>query len=309
VSSPGPTRAPLPSLTHPVNRAAGAHWRVRGRPIALDRPVILGIVNVTPDSFSDAGSFLAPEAAVAHAERLVQEGADILDVGGESTRPQGAVAVTAAEECRRVVPVVRELHRRFPEVPISVDTVKAETAAAALAEGAAIVNDVSGFRLDAALAGVCAEHGAGAILMHSRGGVSEMGTYAYASYGDDVVGEVLAELGEAVERARAAGLPDEAIVLDPGVGFAKRSAHSLAVLAELPRLAALGFPVLVGVSRKRLVGELTGVAEPARRVYGTVGANVAALARGARLFRVHDVRPSREALDVAWAVFTTEGAR
>jgi dihydropteroate synthase len=292
-----------------VNRAAGAEWRVRGRTIALDRPVILGIVNVTPDSFSDGGSYLAPDAAVAHAERLVEEGADILDVGGESTRPQGAVAVTAAEERRRVMPVVRELRRRFPEVPVSVDTVKSETAAAALDEGASIINDVSAFRLDPALAGVCAEHGAGVVLMHSRGGVSEMGTYAHASYGDDVVGEVLGELRAAVDRARAAGVVDDAVVLDPGVGFSKRSAHSLAVLAELPRLAALGFPMLVGVSRKRLIGELTRVTEPARRVYGTVGANVAALARGARLFRVHDVRPSREALDVAWAVLAAEGGR
>ena len=299
----------MPSLTQPDNRAAGAAWRIRGRTIALDRPIILGIVNVTPDSFSDGGSFLALEAAVAHAGRLVEEGADILDVGGESTRPQGAVAVTAEEERRRVVPVVRELRRRFPEVPISVDTVKAETASAALGEGATIVNDVSGFRLDPALAGVCAEHGAGVILMHSRGGVSEMGTYTHASYGDDVVGEVVGELREAVARARAGGLPDEAIVLDPGVGFAKRSAHSLAVLAELPRLVALGFPVLVGASRKRFIGELTKASEPARRVYGTVGANVVALARGARLFRVHDIRPSREALDVAWAVLAAEGGQ
>jgi dihydropteroate synthase len=136
-----------------------------------------------------------------------------------------------------------------------------------------------------------------------------MGTYAHASYGEDVVGEVVGELREAIERARSGGLPDEAIVLDPGVGFAKRSAHSLAVLAELPRVVALGFPVLVGVSRKRFIGELTKVGEPARRVYGTVGANVAALARGARLFRVHDVRPSREALDVAWAALGPEGGR
>jgi len=290
-------------------RSAAAEWRIVGRAISLDRPVLLGVVNVTPDSFSDGGRFLRPDAAVAHAEGLVEEGADVLDVGGESTRPQGAVPVDAAEEQRRVLPVVRQLVRRFPGMPVSVDTVKAETAAAALGEGAAIVNDVSGFRLDRRMAEVCAEAGAGVILMHSRGGVHEMGTYALATYGADVTGEVVGELGDAVRRARSGGVAAGAIVLDPGIGFAKRSEHSLTLLGELPRVAALGFPLLVGVSRKRFIGELTRVTEPADRVHGTVGANVAALARGARLFRVHDVRASRQALDVAWAVLAAaEGA-
>jgi len=277
-------------------------WRVRGGRVSLARPVVVGIVNVTPDSFSDGGRFLSPESAMAYAERLVAEGADVLDVGGESTRPQGARPVDAAEERRRVLPVIEKIRRRLPDVPISVDTVKAATAAAALDAGASIVNDVSAFRLDPALAELCAERGAGVILMHSRGEVSDMATFAHAEYGDDVTGAVVAELGEAARRAERAGVAREAIVVDPGIGFAKRGPHSLAVLGGLPRLVALGYPVLVGVSRKRFIGELTNVTEPAERVYGTVGANVAALCRGARLFRVHDVRAARESLDVAWAV-------
>jgi dihydropteroate synthase len=282
-------------------RPRPAEWPVRGRVLSLARPIIVGIVNVTPDSFSDGGRYLAPDAAIAHAETLVAEGADLLDVGGESTRPQGALPIDAAEELRRVVPVVRDLVRRMPEVPVSVDTVKAEVARAALDVGAAVVNDVSGFRLDPALAPVCAQAGVGVILMHSRGGVSDMGTYAHATYGADVTGEVVDELGLAVARGEAGGVAAERIVLDPGIGFAKRSEHSLRLLAELPRVVALGHPVLVGVSRKRFIGELTGVKEPEGRVFGTTGANVAALARGARLFRVHDVRAARHALDVAWA--------
>jgi dihydropteroate synthase len=295
-----PASLPVQSVT--------PEWRVRGRIIRLTRPIVVGIVNVTPDSFSDGGRFLSPADAVAHAERLVAEGADVLDVGGESTRPQGARPVDAAEERRRILPVIEELRRQFPDVPVSVDTIKAETAAAALDAGASIVNDVSAFRLDPHLAEVCGEMGAGVILMHSRGEVSDMATFAHADYGDDVTGVVVTELGAAIRCARAAGVASEAIVLDPGIGFAKRGAQSLAVLGELPRLAALGFPVLVGVSRKRFIGELTKVTEPAERVYGTVGANVAALCRGARLFRVHDVRAAREALDVAWAVLTAARA-
>jgi len=284
-------------------------WRVRGRDVRLDRPFVLGVVNVTPDSFSDGGRFATAADAVRHGVQLAEEGADGLDVGGESTRPQGARPVDAAEERRRVVPVIAALRERLPGTVISVDTVKAETAAAALDAGADVVNDVSGFRLDPALAALAAERGAGVVLMHSRGGVSDMATFAHAEYGADVVEEVAAELGESVSRARAAGVRDEAVVLDPGIGFAKRSEHSLALLAALPRLARLGFPLLVGVSRKRFVGELSGVAEPAARLHGTVGANVAALARGARLFRVHDARAHREALDVAWAVLGRPEAR
>ena len=286
----------------------GARWRVRGGTIDLNRPVVIGIVNVTPDSFSDGGSFFSADAAVARATQLVEDGADVLDVGGESTRPQNAVEVPVAEELRRVVPVIEAIRASLPEAIVSVDTVKAEVARQALAAGAAIVNDVSGFRLDPAMAGVCAGMGAGAILMHSRGGVGTMGTYRDAEYGGDVAGEVAQELEWSIATARQAGIDDEAIVVDPGIGFAKRSEHSLGLLAGLARIVALGHPVLVGVSRKRFIGEITGVSNAAERDAGTTGANVAALIAGARLFRVHEVKPARQALDVAWAIHTA-GAR
>ena len=241
-------------------------WQVRSRTVALGRPFVVGILNVTPDSFSDGGRFAALDAAVARAEAMAADGADAIDVGGESTRPQGATPVDLAEETRRVVPVVREIVRRLPGLVVSVDTVKSALAAAALDAGAHVVNDVSGFRLDRAMAGVCARAGAGVVLMHSRGTVSEMGTYAHAAYGDDPTAEVIEELERALAAAAAAGVPADAIVLDPGVGFAKRSEHSLRVLAELPRVAAIGHPVMVGASRKRVIGELTGVSEAAARV-------------------------------------------
>ncbi|HUF27097.1 MAG TPA: dihydropteroate synthase [Gemmatimonadaceae bacterium] len=279
-------------------------WRVRGRTLPLDRPRLLGVVNVTPDSFSDGGLFLDAEAAIARGERLLEEGAEIVDIGGESTRPQGAVPVTAAEERRRVVPVVEALRRRHPDAFLSVDTVKAEVADAVLEAGADIINDVSGFRLDPLIGQICARHGAGVILMHSRGNVSDMASYAHADYGSDPVGEVVVEIGERLAAAREAGVATDSIVLDPGIGFSKRSEHSLALLAELPRVAALGRPVLVGVSRKRFIGEVSHVTDPAKRVDGTTGANVVALTRGARLFRVHDVRPARHALDTAWAIIS-----
>src|SRR5262249_60914900 len=177
-----------------------------------------------------------------------------------------------------------------------------------LEAGASIVNDVSAFRLDEAMARICGTAEAGVVLMHSRGDVATMATYAHATYGDDPVGEVIAELSAAIGVAASAGVSPDRIVLDPGVGFSKKTETSLAVLSELPRLAALGYPVLVGASRKRFIGEITGIAQPSERVAGTVGANVAALLRGARLFRVHDVKPSRDALDVAWAIIRGAGA-
>src|SRR5580692_9524442 len=236
-------------------------WRVRGATVPLARPVVIGIINVTPDSFSDGGSFFSVPDAVAHATRLVAEGADMLDVGGESTRPQGATPVGSEEELRRVLPVLRAVREACPGVPISVDTVKASVAAAALEAGASVINDVSGLRLDPAIAGLCAAAGAGLIVMHSRGGVGDMSTYRYATYGPDVTGEVVAELSGQVGVALAAGMGADAIVVDPGIGFSKRSSQSLAVLSQLPRVVALGYPVLVGVSRKRFIGEITGVTE------------------------------------------------
>jgi dihydropteroate synthase len=267
----------------------------------------MGIVNATPDSFSDGGQFFSADAAIAHARRLREEGADLIDVGGESTRPQGAEPVDSAEELRRVIPIITALAEALPDVVLSVDTVKADVAAAAIEAGAHVVNDVSGFRLDHRMGEICASTEVGVVLMHSRGDVNEMGTYAHASY-DDVVDTVLSELSESVTTALRAGVAEECIAVDPGIGFAKRGEHSLRILAALPELAAWGRPVVIGVSRKRFVGEIAGVPEPSERVFATIGANVAALDRGARIFRVHDVAANRQALDVAWAVAQHEQA-
>jgi len=269
--------------------------------LKLDRPLLMGIVNVTPDSFSDGGAYFDAERAIKHGAHLIAEGADILDVGGESTRPH-ADAVAADEEARRVVPVVRELARRFPDVPLSIDSVKSAVARAAIDAGAHIVNDVSGLRLDPAMARTCAERDVGVVLMHSRGSVQEMASYAYADYDGDPMDVVLEELRERVDDALAQGIDGRNIAVDPGIGFSKRSEHSLRVLASLERLVAWGFPVVVGASRKRFIGELSGVQEPAARVHGSVGAAIAAFERGARILRVHDVAATRQALNVADAV-------
>jgi dihydropteroate synthase len=285
----------------PVTPVARPGWLHARGTLGLDRPCILGVLNITPDSFHDGGRHQNLAAAVAHAERMLEAGADIIDVGGESTRP-GAQPVNAAEERARVVPVVEALTRRWPDVPVSVDTVKAEVARAALDAGASIINDVSGLRLDPALGGAVAAAGAGIILMHSRGTVATMADYALAAYGEDATASVAGELAEAADRALRAGIAHEAIVLDPGLGFSKRTDHSIGVLAHLERIVALGWPVLVGPSRKRFVGEVAGGLPPAERLEGTIAACVVALLHGARLFRVHDVAPIRRALALAEAV-------
>jgi dihydropteroate synthase len=274
-------------------------WRARSRTVEIDRPLVVGIVNVTPDSFSDGGHVFSREAAVRHALALLDAGADAVDIGGESTRP-GARPVAAAEEELRVVPVVEELRALAPSALLSVDTVKAEIAERALAAGADVVNDVSAHRLDQRMGAVCAAAGCGVILMHSRGDVAAMASYAEASYGNDPVGEICDELGERARAAEQAGVARESIILDPGIGFAKRSEHSIAVLRQLHRITALGYPVMVGASRKRVIGELSGVAAPEDRDAASLGANAYALLRGARLFRVHEVAATRRALDVVW---------
>jgi dihydropteroate synthase len=261
---------------------------------------VVGIVNVTPDSFSDGGDFFSPETAVAHGRQLVADGADILDVGGESTRPK-ATPVLVSEEIRRVVPVIRGLRAALPDIPLSIDTVKAPVAEAAIAIGAAIVNDVSGLRLDPDMGRLCAASDVGVVLMHSRGTVADMASYAHADY-RDVTGEVVAELRSRVSAARDSGIAERSVVLDPGIGFSKRTEHSIRLLADLPQVVALGLPVLVGVSRKRFIGEITGVTTAADREEGTMAANVVALTLGATLFRVHDVRAARRSLDVAWEI-------
>lgn len=276
-------------------------WRTARGAVALDRPVVVGILNVTPDSFWDGGRHQSVEAAVRRAGELLAAGAAILDVGGESTRP-GAAPVDASTETRRVVPVLEAILRRWPDAVLSVDTVKADVASAALDAGAAIVNDVSALRLDPALAAVVANAGAGLILMHSRGTVETMARYELADYSPDVVGDVASELAEAAQRARDAGIPDAALVLDPGLGFAKRGEHSMVLLRELHRVVELGLPVLVGPSRKRFVGEAAGGLPPEQRLPGTLAACVIAWMAGARLFRVHDVAEVAQALALAAAV-------
>jgi dihydropteroate synthase len=272
-------------------------WQVRGRTLSLERPLVMGILNVTPDSFSDGGTVRGVDDALARADAMLAEGADVLDVGGESTRPN-ARPVSEEEEHERVVPVVRALASRFPEATLSIDTVKSGVARAAIDAGAHIVNDVSGFSLDAAMARVCADATVGVVVMHSRGGVGEMATYALAEYEGDPMDAVLAELGDRVNDVTEQGVSSRSIVVDPGLGFSKRSEHSLRVLGRLERLVAWGYPVMVGASRKRFIGESSGVKDAASRVHGSVGAAVAAFERGARVFRVHDVAATRQALDV-----------
>ena len=278
-------------------------WRIRGRTLSLERPLVVGILNVTPDSFSDGGRWAEPAAALEQARRMVDEGADMLDVGGESTRP-GAAAVGDDEEMARVLPVLRAI-RGALDVPVSVDTRKAAVARAALAEGADAVNDVSALG-DPAMASAVAATEAGLVLMHMRGTPETMQTLT--GYGD-VAEEVAAELEPALARAAEAGIGAERVVVDPGIGFAKTAEQNLELIARLEVLGArLGRPVLLGPSRKAFVGALLGGAPAAARDAGTVGACLAGLARGARIFRVHEVRAAREALEVADAIFRTEAA-
>ncbi|MCB9681562.1 MAG: dihydropteroate synthase [Alphaproteobacteria bacterium] len=253
----------------------------------------MGIVNVTPDSFSDGGRHAHTDAAIAHGVRLWGEGADWLDVGGESTRP-GAEPVPAAVECARVVPVIAGLRARLPDAVLSVDTSKAEVAGEALAAGATVVNDVTA-AADPQMAPLVARAQAWLVLMHLRGTPRTM---QHDTAYDDLVGEVTASLAAAVERVVAAGVDPSRVILDPGIGFAKTSADNPRLIAGLGRLLALGHPVLVGASRKRFIGDLTGVTDPAARVHGSVGAALAAVANGARILRVHDVAATIQALRV-----------
>ena len=276
-------------------------WRTARGELDLERPRIMGIVNVTPDSFYDGGRLPTPDSAIAHALQLVKQGADIIDVGGESTRP-GAQPVSAQEELARVLPVIRGVLSSLPEMIISIDTVKSEVARAALECGAAVLNDVSGLRLDRRIGSVAAESNAGLVLMHSRGSVAEMASYELAVYNGDAVAEVSGELGRAAAAAVELGVNSDHIVLDPGLGFSKRTEHSVALIARLAELQAHGHPILIGPSRKRFIGELSGGAPSADRLEGTIAACVAGLLQGARIFRVHDVKAVRRALDVAEAI-------
>jgi dihydropteroate synthase len=271
---------------------------------------LMGVLNVTPDSFSDGGRFLDSEAAVAHGRELIDEGADIVDVGGESTRP-GAEPVPAAEEIARVAPVIAGLARAGAQ--LSVDTSKAEVAEVALGAGATLVNDVTAFRADPAMAGLVARSGADCCLMHMLG---EPRTMQREPRYDDVVSEVKSFLEERMAFAMAEGVPEERILLDPGIGFGKTASHNLELLRRLDELVAIGRPLAIGTSRKTFLGRLAAVAiagadardvdevaplAPAARLPGTIATNVMAFERGALVFRVHDVAPVRDALVVAAA--------
>jgi dihydropteroate synthase len=276
-------------------------WFTARGSVALEHPVLLGILNVTPDSFSDGGRFLDPEAALLQAAALLEQGASIIDVGGESTRPGRTTEVPLDEELRRVIPIVRRLLQEFPDLMISVDTVKAGVARAALDAGVAIINDVSALRLDPAMPATVAAGRAGVILMHSRGSILEIASYTHADYAGDVVGAVLAELREAVTRATQAGVSADAIVVDPGFGFSKTVDQNMLLLDQLTSLQSLGRPVLVGPSRKRFLGSATGLAVEDRD-RATAAACALAYERGARLFRVHAVASVRETLALVEAV-------
>lgn len=260
-----------------------------GRKLALDAPpLIMGIVNVTPDSFSDGGLLAGADEAIAHALRLVAERAAIIDIGGESTRPDHA-PISAETELARVLPVIAGLKPRSP-VPISIDTWKSEVADAALAAGASIVNDVWGAQRDPAIAGVAARRGAPIILMHNRETVDPA---------IDILAEVLSFLERSIAIATAAGVPRSQIVVDPGIGrFGKTAGQSLRLIRELDRLGELGCPVLLGASRKSVIGAVTGQAVPAERIAGSIAAHLWGAGHGAAIVRVHDVAPHAEALKV-----------
>ncbi len=259
-------------------------WRCRGRTLRLgERARVMGVLNVTPDSFSDGGAFVDPDAALARAEEMIAEGADLIDIGGESTRP-GAEPVSLEEELARTVPVIEKI-RAVSDVPISIDTTKAEVAERALEAGADILNDVSAFEGDPRMVAVAAESGAGVILMHMKGAPRVMQNDP--TYGD-VVAEVAAYLKTRVDFAVANGVERAAIMIDPGIGFGKTDAHNLELLRGLPTLARIA-PVLIGASRKSLIGRLLDRADPAERVAGGLGIAAWATLRGAAVLRVHDV--------------------
>jgi len=279
--------APRPAFVVPI--AHGGVLRLG------ERTLVMGILNVTPDSFASPNPLRDPADAVAAALRMEADGADLIDIGGESTRP-GARAISADEELSRVLPVLRALDGRL-RIPMSIDTYKSDVARAASAAGAAIVNDVSGLRRDPALAAACAETGAALILMHARGRSDAM--YAEAEY-EDVIGEVTAELRESIRCAVAAGVPLERLVVDPGVGFAKRPSHSYGVLARLPELAAaLDRPLLVGPSRKSFLRDAVGGRPAPERDWGTAAAVTAAVLAGAHIVRVHAVAEMVQVVRVA----------
>ncbi|MGO8933985.1 MAG: dihydropteroate synthase [Terracidiphilus sp.] len=290
-----------------------AHWRLRTRTLELGtRTLLMGVVNITPDSFSDGGLFLSPQAAVAHGLKLLEEGADILDLGAESTRPGSRAgganaAVSADEEQARLLPVVEGILKRLPHAVVSVDTYKAETARAALAAGAEIVNDVSGFTWDPAVAEVCAEFHAGVVLSHTRGRPEDWRAQPRLEP-DALLATVREGLAASLASAQRAGIPPDSIVLDPGYGFGKRFGENYTLLARQSELLELGRPLLAGLSRKSFLGHTLaplfggGPAPMASRENASLAAMTAAILHGASIVRVHVVRPAVQAARIADAI-------
>lgn len=263
------------------------------------KPLIMGILNVTPDSFSDGGKYSGLDDAMQQVELMLSEGVDIIDIGGESTRP-GAEPVAAGEQIQRVVPVIEAIRQRLnSDILISIDTTLSEVAKAALDAGADIINDISGGRDDAAILTLAAQTGVPIILMHSQGTPKTMQDNPHY---ENVVQEVLDALNESIDAALKAGVKKEAIAIDPGIGFGKRKQDNIDLLAHLDRLVATGFPVLLGTSRKRFMGTICDVAEPSELVTATAVTTALGVMAGVQMFRVHDVKENRQAADVAWAI-------
>lgn len=289
-----------------MNNSRTREWKLARRTLSLDgRTLIMGILNVTPDSFSDGGQFFDLDRAVAHAAEMLADGADIIDVGGESTRPGGA-QVTTEEELRRIVPVIERLRAQLPQVLISVDTTKAEVARAALVAGAEIVNDISALRFDPSLADEAARYEAGLILMHSRGTPETLHKLPPVAA---ILPEVTESLRRSIALAERRGVACERIAIDPGIGFGKSQAQNLELLARLKELAAefAEFPLLVGTSRKSFIGRLLDDAPVEQRLHGTMASVTAAILGGAHIIRVHDVRAATETARIAQAIRTVTG--
>ncbi len=275
------------------------HWKTTRRTFSFERPMVMGILNVTPDSFSDGGVFLSLDDAFRRAETMIDEGANIIDIGGESTRP-GSERVTAEAEIERVVSVIRALGTRF-DIALSIDTSKADVARAAVDSGAEIINDISGLRWDDGVADVAAASGAGLILMHSRGEFETMHSLPTV---EDILAEVLSGFKESMEIARHRGVRDEQMVLDIGIGFGKTVVQNLELLAKLDRLVVefTKFPILVGTSRKSFIGKILGGALPTERLSGSLATVAIAAWSGAKIFRVHDVRETVETIAMVEAI-------
>jgi len=282
-------------LSCAVDRPRRLSGRTRG--IDLSRPRIMGILNLTPDSFSDGGAFLSPDAALAQARRMASEGADLIDVGGESTRP-GSAPVSLQQELDRTMPVIEALHREL-DVPLSLDTTKSEVARAGFSLGVEFVNDISGLAFDERMASVVADSGGGLFVMHTSGTPAVM--QQRTAY-QDLVGDVVRGLTESLEAARRAGIADEKLAVDPGIGFGKTVEGNLTLLKRLPEVASLGQPILLGTSRKNFIGRILQQDDPQRRGVGTLATVALGVQGGAHLFRVHEVGPAREAALVAWSI-------